>query len=180
MKDKEIVKLILSRDENGLKEFLKHYTPLIRYIISPILPDFSDREECLSEIALTVWDKISFFDREKGSFTAWLTVISRNTAINRKRKIKPSVSTEDISKELPSSLPTPEETALQKEKEKALSDALRTLSEKELTLFYRKFYYMQSVSQIAAEMSMTERAVEGRLYRIKRKLRKAMGGDENE
>lgn len=180
MKENEIINLILSRDEKGLQEFLRHYTPLIRYIISPILSDSADREECVSEIAMTVWDKISLFDRDKGSFTTWITAISRNTAINRKRKIRPSISTEDISREIPSSQPNPEEIALQKEFSAALSDALRRLSEKELTLFYRKYWYMQSTAQIAAETGITERAVEGKLYRIKKKLRKALGGDTYE
>lgn len=180
MKEKEMISLLLDKDETGLQKFLKHYTPLIRYIISPILSDTSDREECISEIAFTVWDKISLFDSEKGSFTSWLTAVSRNTALNRKRKIRPSVSVEDIPTEIPSLLPSPEDLILQKEAQKALSEALKNLSKKELTLFYRKYYYMQSTSQISAETGMSERAVEGRLYRIKRKLRKHMGGDANE
>ena len=48
---------------------------------------------------------------------------------------------------------------------------LDELSPKDKTLIYRKYYYMQSTEQIAAEMGLTERAVEGRLYRIKQKLR---------
>lgn len=177
MQEKEILSLMLNKDEKGLTEFLRHYTPLMRYIISPILSDTSDRDECLSEIAMTVWEKIALFDCEKGSFTAWLTAVSRNTALNRRRKIKPSVSVEDIPTEIPSPLPTPEEVIIQKETEKALSDAIRRLSEREAILFYRKYYYMQSTKQIAAEMCITERAVEGKLYRIKKKLRKELGGD---
>lgn len=180
MQEKEMINLILSRDEKGLQEFLMHYSPLIRYIISPILSDTSDREECLSEIAMTVWDKITLFDREKGSFTTWLTAISRNAAINRKRKKDRSVSVEDISREIPSPQPSPEELLLQKELQSTLSDVLKKLSEKELTLFYRKYWYMQSTAQIAAETGMSERAVEGKLYRIKKKLRKLLGGDADE
>lgn len=45
-------------------------------------------------------------------------------------------------------------------------------------LFYRKYYYRQSTAQIAVELGTTERAVEGRLYRIKKALRKALGGDD--
>ena len=54
------------------------------------------------------------------------------------------------------------------------------LSQKERNLFYRKYYYLQSTEKIAAEMGMTVRSVEGKLYRIKKKLRKMMGGDEDE
>ena len=61
-----------------------------------------------------------------------------------------------------------------------LLNALSKLSQKDRTVFYRKYYYLQSTAQIAAEMSTTERAVEGRLYRIKKRLRKLLGGDEYE
>ena len=39
---------------------------------------------------------------------------------------------------------------------------------------------MQKSAQIAAEMGMTVRGVEGKLYRIKKRLREALGGGENE
>ena len=61
-----------------------------------------------------------------------------------------------------------------------LAKALSKLSQKDAALFYRKYYYMQSTAQIAAELGTTERAVEGKLYRIKKKLRKLLGGDEYE
>ena len=47
----------------------------------------------------------------------------------------------------------------------------------EQLLFYRKYYYMQPTAQIAAELGITERAAEGRLYRIKQKLRRLLGGE---
>lgn len=47
-------------------------------------------------------------------------------------------------------------------------------------LFYRKYYYLQSIAQIASELGMTERAVEGKLYRLKKQLRKMLGGEVHE
>lgn len=79
---------------------------------------------------------------------------------------------------MPSANPTPEQAVLENERKAALKNALDKLDKNERLLFYRKYYYMQPTAQIAREMGMTERAVEGRLYRIKQKLRKLMGGDE--
>ena len=59
-----------------------------------------------------------------------------------------------------------------------LERALTALPQRDRLLFYRKYYYRQSTAQIAAELGTTERAVEGRLYRIKKALRKALGGDD--
>ena len=47
----------------------------------------------------------------------------------------------------------------------------------EQALFYRKYYYLQPTSQIASELGTTERAVEGRLYRLKKRLRGMLGGE---
>jgi len=76
--------------------------------------------------------------------------------------------------------PTPEEIILREERQRELKQGLDLLAQKERNLFYRKYYYLQSTEKIAAEMGMTVRAVEGKLYRIKKKLRKMMGGDGDE
>lgn len=177
MHEKETIDLILKRDEKGLSLLNTYYTPLIRYIVSPIIKDTSEQEDCVSEITMKIWDNIGCFNSSKGSWNAWITAISRNTALSRAKKIKNLVSTEDIPTNLTSPDPTPEEALLIKERQKILKNALSQLPQKERAIFYRKYYYMQSTAQIAAEMSTTERAVEGKLYRIKRRLRKILGGD---
>ena len=58
-----------------------------------------------------------------------------------------------------------------------LKSALLSLNTKEQILFYRKYYYLQSTAQIAAELGSTERAVEGKLYRLRKKLQKLLGGE---
>ena len=73
-------------DERGAEALLRHYAPLMRYIIAPIVPDAQDREECLSDAALRVWEKFGTYDPARGSWTAWLTALTRNTALNRARK----------------------------------------------------------------------------------------------
>lgn len=170
--ESELIGLIRSRDENGMTELLRRYGPLMRYIISPILTDERDRQECLSDAAMRAWDGIEKFDPDTGSFRTWLSAITRNTAINRRRTSKNSES--DISDNFPAPESGPEDKMLRLERAEALKKAMQTLSNPDCALFYRKYYYMQSASQMAAELGMTERAVEGRLYRIKKKLRRAL------
>lgn len=176
MQENTVERLLLEKNEQGMDALLLHYGPLMRYIIAPILQNPQDREDCLSEVSMRVWEKIGQFDGEKGSFHAWLTAITRNTALNHARKASGS-SAEELSESTPSPDPTPEETLLKKERQEALKTALSRLSYKERLLFYRKYYYRQSTAQIAAELGMTERAVEGKLYRVKKQLRKSLGGE---
>ncbi len=172
-----IIEHIKNRDENGLRELLKQSEPLIRYIISPILSNKEDEDECLSDILLRIWDKIDTFDPEKGAWNTWITAISRNTARNRAKRSQHRLSGDDLSDDMPSFEPTPEENMLLYERRTAIHRALASLSGKDRMLFYRKYYYMQSTAQIASELGMTERAVEGKLYRLKKKLRDMLGGE---
>ncbi len=176
MQENTVERLLLEKNEQGMDALLLHYGPLMRYIIAPILQNPQDREDCLSEVSMRVWEKIGQFDGEKGSFHAWLTAITRNTALNHARRASGS-SAEELSESTPSPDPTPEETLLKKERQEALKTALSRLSYKDRLLFYRKYYYRQSTAQIAAELGMTERAVEGKLYRVKKQLRKSLGGE---
>ena len=174
MMDDELVRQLRQRDQKGLEAFARRYGPLMRYVISPILPDEQDREECLADVTLLVWERIGLYDPARGAFSTWLTALTRNAALNRARKRQQD--TEPLSLEHPSPAPGPEEQTLRQELLEELRQALEKLSLKDQILFHRKYYYLQSTAQIAAEMGMTERAVEGRLYRLKKQLRKEMGG----
>lgn len=179
MNEQEIIQFIRNRDEKGMEELLRHYGPLMRYVIAPILQNPEDREECLSDAAMRVWNGIEQFDPDRGKWNAWLTAIARNTALNRARK-NAGETAQEIPPETPSQEISPEESVLKKERSMALVRALLQLSSNEKTLFYRKYYYMQSTEQIAFEMGLSLRAVEGKLYRIKKKLRKMLGGEADD
>ena len=66
---------------------------------------------------------------------------------------------------------------LRRERIQALEQALNQLNRTDYLIFYRKYYYLQSTARIAAELGFSERAIEGRLYRIRKKLQKQLGGD---
>lgn len=177
VEERDIIERLLGRDESGLHDLLRYYGPLMRYIITPIVPDPHYREDCLSEAAMRVWDRVGQFDPSRGSFNAWLTAVVRNTARNYQRAIQSHQSTQDLDENTPSPQPTPEELLLRQERQAAVNRALARLSSEEQALFYRKYYYLQPTAQIAAELGTTERAVEGRLYRLKKRLRKLLGGE---
>ena len=179
MDEQEIIRLIREKNEQGARELLRHYEPLLRYIIAPILPNVQDLEKCLSDVLLRVWEKIDSYDPQRGKWNAWLTAVARNTALNQARRQKAAQSMDSVSRDLPSADASPEEAYLQQERRREIQEALTQLSGHERLLFFRKYYYLQSTEQIASELGMTQRAVEGKLYRIKKKMRKMLGGNDN-
>ena len=158
MDERILMEKIAGGDEAALHALLRQYGPLIRYVLRPILTDERDREECYADISLKIWQTAGSFDCEKGTLKAWLTVLSRNAALNRARRAQTDAPLEE---DVPHTGGSAEEELLRRER----------------GLFYRKYYYCQSTAQMAAELCLTERAVEGRLYRLRQKLRRLLGGD---
>lgn len=164
----------------ALEQFQTTYTPLVRYVVSPFLPDPRDREECISDVFLLVWQHLARFDPAKGSLTTWLTVIARNTALNRRRAERRHQGHAPLEDWMEAPEDTPEEALIRRERSQALLEALEDLSGAERDLFLRKYYYRQSTGQISRETGQSLRAVEGKLYRIRRRLRRQLGGDRYE
>lgn len=179
MDDRELVELLVRREERGADELLRCYGPMLRYIIAPILPDPREREECLNDVVMRAWDRIGQYDRGRGGFPAWLSAVARNTARNRLRAGEGRGGRElpELSPDAPDPSPGPEELMLRKERLRRLREVIDGLGGMERELLYRKYYYLQSTARMAAELGLTERAVEGKLYRIRRKLQKQLGGD---
>lgn len=178
MTDAEMLAQLEQDRTAGMEALLRQYTPLLRYVISGILRDPQDAEDCFSEVSLTLWQKAEVFDPARGSLSAWLTAVARNTALNHwkaRRRQSQLTKQEETS---PVCRDTPETEVLRKERFAQLQAAIARLRPLDKQLFYRKYYYIQSISQIAAEMGLSERAAEGRLYRLRQQLRQELGGDE--
>ena len=122
---------------------------------------------------MTLWRKAGEYDSSKAAFAAWLTVICRNAALNRARRQRAEAPLDETL-----TVPSAEDEVLRRERQRRLYAAVGQLQGEERQLFFRKYYYGQSTVQIAGEMGLTERGVEGRLDRLRRKLRRLMGGED--
>ena len=177
MDDEALISLLRRDPDAGISALLNQYGPLLRYVAQGVLRDSQDTEDCLSDISLALWRNHSLYDPARGSLSVWLTALARNTALNHwKARQRRMAHQAELDAE-PSHDTTPESEVLRRERAEQLRAALLRLTDGERHLFYRKYYYLQSTAQIAAELGMTERAAEGRLYRLRQKLRKELGGD---
>ena len=168
------------REDSGaaMDRLLERYGPMMAYVVGGILSDPHEAEECLAKIRAKLWEKASSFDGERAGIATWLTAVCRNAAYDRLRALERQARRSgELTPETPDPAPGPEEELLRRERVQALERALGTLSQADRRLFYRKYYYLQSTARMAAELGTTERAVEGRLYRIRKKLQKQLGGD---
>ena len=179
MDDRELVELLVRREERGADELLRCYGPMLRYIIAPILPDPREREECLNDVVMRAWDRIGQYDRGQGGFPAWLSAVARNTARNRLRAGEGRGGRElpELSPDAPDPSPGPEELMLRKERLRRLREVIDGLGGMERELLYRKYYYLHSTAETGAEGGLPGGGVGGRLPRPRLRLRKELGGE---
>ena len=58
MEDSQIIAFLFQRSEQAIRAMQEKYGGLCRSIVSNILPDFRDVEECVSDTYLRVWRSI--------------------------------------------------------------------------------------------------------------------------
>lgn len=180
MNDRDLLELLRAGEEQGLDELLRQYGPLLRYVVSPILDDPREREECLSDISLLIWDRVRQYSPARGTLRAWLTTLARNAALNRLRSLRRRGTSEELSPDLTDPAPGPEETVLRQEEGARIQAAVDRLSPMDRSIFYRKYYYLQPSEQMAAELGLSRRALEGRIYRLRQRLRRELGGEDHD
>ena len=165
-------------DPGAMEGLLAQYGPMMEYIVRGVLSDPHEAEDCLAQVRARLWEKAASYDGTKAGAGTWITAICRNAAYDRLRaRARREGRQGELSPELADPAPGPEEEVLRQERLEALKHAVERLGRRERELFYRKYYYLQSTARIAAELGMTERAVEGRLYRVRRKLQTLLGGE---
>lgn len=177
--DQDIVKLLEERDEKAIELMAQRYEKLIRYIAVTVLQHRETAvEECINDVYLKVWNSGSSYDYEKASFKTYLKAITRNAALNHLRKMKRLEELEglDESDTLQSEYIDHSQNLEQKmifqEEVQALNIILHNLKKKDRELVLRRFYYLQSTRQIAAAMEMSENAVDSKLSRLRKKIKK--------
>lgn len=177
MSDEELIHKLLLHQEEALQAVKEHYDAMFVYILSQKGLSREDLEECLNDIYVQIWTQIHRYDKEKAALKTFFSVIARNVAYHKLRK------NHNYEKHLQD---TNMENLSAKQQDFSyeqtkLKQILSNLSHEERALFYRKYFYLQSVEQIASETCRTQRAVEGKLYRLRKKMQKQWkAGDDDE
>jgi RNA polymerase sigma-70 factor (ECF subfamily) len=81
----ELIRRIVSKDQNALARLYDLYSRLLYSLIFRIVKNREDAEELLQTVFLQVWDKADSFDLKKGSVYSWLITLARNKSIDKIR-----------------------------------------------------------------------------------------------
>lgn len=176
MEDKEIVKLYLERDENAIAETDSKYGRLCRSMARNILTTEADAEECVNDTYLQAWNSIP--PQQPKNFGAWLGRVVRNTALNlwkknhrQKRYAGMNLLFQELEDCLPSSADV-ESALTEKELTAALNRWLSSLGKQDRILFVRRYWYGESVKDLAAACGFTPKKLAKHMYTLRQNLKK--------
>lgn len=174
MGDAEIIQLYWERDPHAIEMTDEMYGGKLRRLAGNMLPTPEDAEECVNDTYLGAWNTIP--PTKPTHLFAYLARLCRNVSLNRidwlnaqKRK----ATMVELTRELEMCIPSPDDERRQNSEEigRVLSDFLRTLPQETRQVFVRRYWYADSVRDIAKRYQLGESKVKTMLFRTRNKLR---------
>ena len=175
MDDGRIVQLYWERDERAIPATSDKYGGYCTSIAMHILGNQEDAEECVNDTYFNAWNAMP--PHRPGILAAFLGKITRNLSFNRYKHNTadrrgggemPTVL-EELS-DLVSGKGDVEQAFDQKELTQAIDGFLDHLSPKKRSIFISRYWYTDSISEIAVRHNMNDGAVSMTLNRIRLKL----------
>lgn len=173
MDDNNIIKLFFARDQDAIRHTNDTYGRRLFHLADRILENDQDSEESVSDTYLKAWNTIP--PQRPTYFFAYLAKICRNFALKRldwknaqKRKAEVVTLTQEMECCIPDASREAELDA--RELGKILDAFLRTLPRDNQMIFLRRYWFADTVAEIAARYGLSDGAVQMRLNRTKAKL----------
>lgn len=176
MKDTEIVDLYLRREETAIEHTAKEYSARLRRISLNILNNASDVDECENDTYLSAWKLIPPHEPRTYLF-AFLAKIIRNHSINRckwQHTKKRNTILVELTTEMQECIPAPNSLECRitdDEFGNILSTFLWSLEEEARNVFLRRYWFADSIRDIANRFHMSESKVKSMLFRTRNYMR---------
>lgn len=173
MEEKEIIQLYWERNEQAIRETESIYGGRLNALAYRIVSTHEDAQECVSDTYLAAWNSIP--PQWPEHLFAYLAKICRNCALGRldwlhaaKRKAEVVTLTREMEMCIPDS-------GLQRQAEaKALGAMMNRflggLSRESRIIFLRRYWYADSIAEIAKRYQISQSKVKTSLHRTRNKL----------
>ncbi len=176
MEDEKIVELYLARDTEAINYTAQVYGTRLRRLAYGIVRDERDAKECENDTYLRAWDSIPPKEPRRFLF-AFLAKITRNLALDnykRKNAEKRNEQLVELAEELDRCLSVADGTESKmngKDLCYNISIFLKMQSPERRNLFLRRYWYMDSVKELAERFSISESKVKTTLFRVRKELK---------
>lgn len=172
-----IVELYLRRDEAAIAQTIQKYGSRLRALSRGIVGDEQTAEECENDTYLEAWRSIPPHE-PRDYLYAFLARITRHISLNccRERgRLKRSAFICELDAELEQCLPVQDEFGVDDVLlGDVLNDFLGRLEPQKRCIFVRRYWYMDSIADIAKRYGLTESRVKTTLFRCRERLRERL------
>ena len=175
MTDTEIINLFFERSEQAITELARKHGNAVARVARNILGNEQDTEECVNDTYLGTWKAIP--PNRPSPLRTFVCKIARNLAAAKyhantakKRNSRYDAALDELEGCL-AAAGSVEEAYDAKELSEAINAFLSSLSYTDRFLFVRRYWYSDSMQDIAAMIGSTANSVAVRLYRLREKLR---------
>lgn len=175
MQDNEIVDLYWARNEDAISQTDKKYGSYCRKIAMNIVQSTEDSEECVNDTYMSAWDSMP--EERPNLLAPFLAAITRNHALDIYRKAH---SQKRGAGEVPLALDELTDVAGSSSTEaeadlsiltQHINSFLESLEPAGRKVFVRRYFYVDSLADIANAYSMSESGVKSLLFRQRQKLK---------
>lgn len=170
MEDRQILALLWQRAQSAIGALAERFGTQLYRTAMNLLGNPRDAEECVNDTYMAVWNSVP--PKRPEPLAPYVYRIGRNIALNRLRSntAQKRNSYEFSLDELEGCIPAPcleDGRALGQ----AIDAYLHTLNKHNRVMFLRRYWFGDSVKDIAAAFHMTENTVSVRLSRIRNGLK---------
>lgn len=176
MEDQRIVELYWQRDERAITETERKYEKYLFKIAQNILFDREDCRESVNDTYFKAWNAMP--PHKPNVLAPFLGKITRELAIDRYRKnhtkkrydFQYTLSLSELG-ECVSGKETAEDSVEAQALAKALNDYIKTLSREARIAFVGRYFFMDSIKEIAVYCGASQGKIKSSLYRSRMGLR---------
>lgn len=174
MDDDKIIELYFAREERAIHETELKYGKLCQNIAYNILHNREDAEECVNDTYMGVWSAIP--PARPRELKAFICKIARNLSLKRFERLtcqKRANATLLVFDELAEVLPDSRIVGDAGDQEigNLISGFLQREKEDIRKIFVRRYYFFDSIGEIASRYGFTESKVKSILYHVRIKLK---------
>ena len=176
MEDGQIVDLFLSRNEAAIQCSSEKYGLRLRALALHIVGETQTAEECENDTYWEAWRSIPPH-QPRDYLYPFLARITRHAALDRCRerdRLKRSAAVVELSTELEQCLPAPDDAACRLDAlalGEAINGFLAGLSREKRVMFLRRYWFLDSVAEVARRCGCSEGRVKTTLFRLRGQLR---------
>lgn len=175
MEDREIIELFFARQESALEETGKKYGSILTHISENILRDAQEAQECYNDMLLGAWNQIP--PARPDNLLAYLAKCIRYISLGRvdyRQAAKRNAEIVELTQELENGgFVSGMEDNRYEEGEIAglISRFLKEKSYEKRVVFMRRYWYGDTIAEIAKQMQITQGKVKTILFRLRNELK---------